>query len=243
MKSNFNKNALKKAVIFATACACMVTTLSFGPSLVKAEDATDTTTAVSSEEVATTTDGRTVPHYDIRTNGGTWNGTHYYLSNGTLATQCFFCDGTYTYYLQNDGTPMTNRLTYHPDGEHVIYFDQSGHEAFDAFKYCKDVGYTCYFNTYGYAYFDQITFVGSKAYYLDATGKMQQNGWFRFANNVDLGYANADGTLITNQFSYDRWDRELFFHWNGMVARGLITDGVWYYDMDKTDGHYLGQFQ
>ena len=27
-----------------------------------------------------------------------------------------------------------------------------------------------------------------------------------------------------------------------MVARGLISDGQYYYSMDETDGHYLGQF-
>lgn len=27
------------------------------------------------------------------------------------------------YYFKSDGTPMKDRLTYHPDGEHIIYLD------------------------------------------------------------------------------------------------------------------------
>ena len=30
------------------------------------------------------------------------------------------------YYFKSDGTPMKNRLTYHPDGEHIIYLDANG---------------------------------------------------------------------------------------------------------------------
>ncbi|GHU42093.1 hypothetical protein FACS1894111_05450 [Clostridia bacterium] len=166
-----------------------------------------------------------------------------YYENGKMITNKFQSDGTYTYFLQADGTPMTNRLTYHPDGKHLIYFDANGHELFDKFQYCQDVKYTCYFNTFGYAYFNEITFSGERTYYLDGTGRMKQEGWFRFDNGADIGYASADGSLNTSGFSYDQWGRIVFFHWNGMLARGLITDGTWYYDMDKSDGHLLGQFQ
>ncbi len=184
---------------------------------------------------------RTVPYYNINTSGGSWNGITYKVNN-KIITDAFFCDGTYTYYLQADGTPMKDRLTYHPDGVHLIYFDDKGHELFDTFNYCKDVGYTCYFDTFGYAYFDQITFIGKKAYYLDSTGRLRKNEYFRFDNGVDIGYANADGSLINSGFGCDPWGRVVFYHWNGMIARGLITDGAWYYDMDLTDGHYIGQF-
>ena len=30
------------------------------------------------------------------------------------------------YYFKSDGTPMKDRLTYHPDGEHIIYLDANG---------------------------------------------------------------------------------------------------------------------
>lgn len=162
--------------------------------------------------------------------------------NGKLVTDEFKFDGTYTYYMQADGTPMKDRLTYHPDGEHIIYLDENGHEAFTSFVYCPSVDYICYFDSQGYLYKDQITFVGDKAYYLNANGAMEQKGWFQFANGLDYGYANGDGTLITTGFSCDPYGRTVFYHWNGMVARGLISDGVYYYNMDTTDGHYLGQF-
>ena len=165
-----------------------------------------------------------------------------YDSDGKLVTDEFKCDGTYTYYMQADGTPMKDRLTYHPDGEHIIYLDENGHEAFTNFVYCPSVGYICYFDSQGYLYKDQITFVGDKTYYLNGNGALEQNGWFQFANGLDYGFANSDGTLVTTGFSYDPYGRVVFYHWNGMVARGLISDGVYYYSMDETDGHYLGQF-
>ena len=165
-----------------------------------------------------------------------------YDNNNRLVTNEFKCDGTYTYYMQADGTPMKDRLTYHPDGEHIIYLDTEGHEVFTNFQYCPSVGYICYFDSQGYLYKDQITFVGDKTYYLNGNGAMEQSGWFQFANGLDYGYANGDGTLVTTGFSCDPYGRTVFYHWNGMVARGLISDGVYYYNMDTTDGHYLGQF-
>ena len=165
-----------------------------------------------------------------------------YDSSNTLLINRFVFDGSYTYYMQADGTPMKDRLTYHPDGEHIIYLDTEGHEVFTNFQYCPSVGYTCYFDSQGYLYKDQITFVGNSVYYLNANGAMEQSGWFRFANGLDYGFANSDGTLITTGFSYDPYGRVVFYHWNGMVARGLISDGAYYYSMDNTDGHYLGQF-
>jgi alpha-tubulin suppressor-like RCC1 family protein/glucan-binding YG repeat protein len=173
---------------------------------------------------------------------GTDGQIRYVNKQGVMVTNEFAFDGSYTYYLQADGSPMKDRLTYHPDGEHIIYFDSDGHEVFQNFQYCPSVGYTCYFDSQGYIYKDQITFVGDKVYYLDENGRMKQNEWFSFANGRDVGYAEADGTLRSNGFGYDPWGRVVFYHWNGMVARGLISDGAYYYSMDTTDGHYLGQF-
>ncbi len=180
-------------------------------------------------------------YYNVDIHGGVWNGRNYVIG-GIMMTDIFFCDGTYTYYLQLDGTPMKNRLTYHPDGEHIIYLDEDGHELFDKFQYCADVVYTCYFDSQGYLYKDVLTFSNDKVYYLDGTGRMKQGEYFTFDNGVDVGYAQEDGSLINTGFGYDSWGRVVFYHWNGMIARGLITDGVWYYHMDETDGHLLGQF-
>ena len=186
--------------------------------------------------------GRTVDYYSLPADGGNWDGSNYTKADGTLATDVFFFDGTYTYYLQTDGSPMKDKLTYHPDGEHIVYFDQNGHEVFTTFQYCPSVQYTCYFDSNGYLYKDQITFVGDKTYYLNGNGAMEQNGWFQFANGRDYGWANTDGSLNTTGWGTDPYGRTVFYHWNGMVARGLISDGAYYYSMDETDGHYLGQF-
>ena len=167
---------------------------------------------------------------------------HAYRADGSKIINQFVFDGRYTYYFQADGTAMRDRLTYHPDGEHIIYLDTKGHEVFTNFQYCPSVGYTCYFDSQGYLYKDQITFVGNNVYYLNANGAMEQNGWFRFANGRDYGYGNSDGTIKADGWGYDPYGRVVFYHWNGMVARGLISDGAYYYSMDNTDGHYLGQF-
>ena len=231
---NTKFKGMKKATVFALALSCMVTMFgtAAAPAPVHAEET----------ETATAEGGRTVPFYSLVKDGGTWDGSHYTKTDGTLATDVFFFDGTYTYYLQADGSPMKDKLTYHPDGEHIIYLDTEGHEVFTSFQYCPSVEYTCYFDSQGYLYKDQITFVGDKVYYLNANGKMEQNGWFGFANGRDYGFANQDGTLITTGWGYDPYGRTVFYHWNGMVARGLISDASYYYNMDETDGHYIGQW-
>ena len=171
------------------------------------------------------------------------NGNYYLYSGNQKVINDFVFDGSYTYYAQADGTPMMNRLTYHPDGEHIIYFDEDGHEVFNNFQYCPSVGYTCYFDSQGYLYKDQTTYMDGQPYYLNANGALEQNGWFRYANGRDYGYAESDGCLINNKFAKDNQGRVVFYHWNGMVARGLISDGLWYYSMDEGDGHYLGRFK
>lgn len=196
----------------------------------------------TTETADTAKGGRNVPYYSLSKDGGNWDGSHYTKADGTLAKDVFFFDGQYTYYLMTDGSPMKDKLTYHPDGEHIIYFDTEGHEVFTTFRYCPGVGYTCYFDAQGYLYKDQITFVGDKVYYLNANGAMEQSGWFGFANGRDYGFANQDGTLITTGWGYDPYGRVVFYHWNGMVARGLISDASYYYNMDETDGHYIGQW-
>ena len=211
-------------------------------------DTTDegVTSEAAIQETAETADtaegGRSVNYYSLSKDGGNWDGSHYTKTDGTLAKDVFFFDGQYTYYLMTDGSPMKDKLTYHPDGEHIIYFDTEGHEVFTTFRYCPGVGYTCYFDAQGYLYKDQITFVGNKVYYLNANGAMEQSGWFGFANGRDYGFANQDGTLITTGWGYDPYGRMVFYHWNGMVARGLISDASYYYNMDETDGHYIGQW-
>lgn len=162
--------------------------------------------------------------------------------DGYMVTNQFMFDGQYTYYLMANGAPMKDRMTYHPDGVHIIYFDEYGHEVFGNFQYSKNDNATYYFDSQGYIYKDQITFWNGSTYYLNADGKMEQNGWFEFANGRDLGYGTSTGALMNQGFSYDAKGRSVYFHWNGMVARGLISDGTWYYLMDETDGHLKGKF-
>ena len=152
------------------------------------------------------------PYYDITKVGGSFNGSQYVL-NGTTVTDSFFCDGTYTYFLQTDGTPMKDRLTYHPDGKQVIYFDADGHECFDTFAHVKKsiagdaVDDLCYFGTYGNLYVNVITYnkEGTAIYYANKYGVMERSGVFEvssdavnysaLANGCKYGYANSDGTV------------------------------------------------
>ena len=132
------------------------------------------------EEADSNPNARAVPHYTYSGEAGEtgegekgdiWDGEHYYLADGTLVRDAFFCDGEHTFYLQYDGTPMTHRLTYHPDGEHIIYFDQNGWEVFNDFAFVEEnmegeeVDDVCFFDTYGYMYVDRMTWGPSESYF------------------------------------------------------------------------------
>ena len=175
-------------------------------------------------------DADTSKYYNVTTNGGSWDGTHYYLPSGQMVRNSFFSDGTYTYYLQADGTPMKDRLTYHPDGVHVIYFDANGHEVFSDFAHVTksiagtDVDDMCCFGVYGYMYVDTLTYdkAGTRIYYVNPYGVLERNGWFRFSGYEfdaglgfsgkagGYGYANGDGSLIVNSYMYD-WNGNLVY--------------------------------
>lgn len=179
--------------------------------------------------------GSTSSYYNVTTDGGSWDGTYYTHPDGLRVHNAFFCDGTYTYYLQNDGTPMKDRLTYHPDGEHVIYFDADGHEVFSDFAHISksiagdDVDDMCFFNVYGYMYVDTLTYdkTGTKLYYVNPYGVLERKGWFSFSGHEfdaglgfsgksgGRGYANFDCSLMTNADTYDE---------NGNLVR-ILGDG------------------
>ncbi|MBQ9199880.1 MAG: hypothetical protein IJ141_06830 [Lachnospiraceae bacterium] len=159
-------------------------------------------------------------------------------ANGNPVINDFKCDGTYTYYFQLDGTAMKDRLTYHPDGEHVIYFDENGHEVFSDFANVKKtiageaVDDFCFFNVYGYMYVDVITYdkTGTYLYYANPYGVMEMGKWFQFSDTVEwadgtpaegiaggYGYANANGTLLTNVQTFDWEGRSCYMQGNGVA--------------------------
>ncbi len=157
-----------------------------------------------------------------------------YDSNGNPVINEFKCDGTYTYYFQLDGTAMRNRLTYHPDGKHVIYFDENGHEVFSNFHHVEKsiageaVDDLCFFDVYGYMYVDVMTYdqAGEKLYYVNPYGVIEQGKWFEFSDTCvwagttnkvgkGYGYANADGTLMINAYTYDWLGRYVYLQGNG----------------------------
>ena len=189
----------------------------------------NTSTSKPGESTQIDMDVDTAKYYNINANGGTWDGTHYYLSSGQMVRNSFFSDGSSTYYLQADGTPMKERLTYHPDGKHVIYFDSDGHEIFSDFANVTmsiagtAVDDMCFFDTFGYMYVDTLTYdkTGTKLYYVNPYGVLERTGWFQFSGNEfdaglgfsgksgGYGYANSDCSLMTNTYTYD---------WNGNYA-------------------------
>ncbi len=158
--------------------------------------------------------------------------------DGTPVINKFMCDGTYTYYFQLDGTAMKDRLTYHPDGVHVIYFDSEGHEVFSDFANVKKtiagdaVDDFCFFDVFGYMYVDVLTYdkTGSVLYYANPYGVMEMGKWFQFSDTVEwadgtpaegiaggYGYANADGTLMTNTQTVDWEGRSCYLQGNGVA--------------------------
>lgn len=225
--------------------------LCFAPQTVSADEENAQIKDTEQPEDSAQTEDR-VAYYNIVENGGSFetdeNGDYHYILDGKLIKNAFFCDGTYTYYLQNDGTPMKDRLTYHPDGEHIIYFDSSGHECFDvpAHIYVDIAGNpvddVCYFDSSGYLTIDRRDFeVDGTPYYYNSYGVRQKDGWFQFTDG-NYGYAGAKGDLVHNTFGYNSCGQKVFYHWDGTVARGLIADEFYYYEMDESDGHLIGAF-
>lgn len=191
--------------------------------------------------------GISIYRYDIRTAGGYLTigddgNIRYVFANGTTAANCYLSNGISSFYVGGDGLPYHDEHSYYPDG-HMIYFDGNTRQVFNSFYYCEDLGFTAYLDCNGFAYQDQVTYSNNQPYYLNAEGKMEQNGWFYYANGSDIGYANEDGTLKNSCFSQDTQGRLVYFQADGKLARGLIFDGVWYYDMDEVDGHCKGQFK
>lgn len=159
-------------------------------------------------------------------------------SAGKPVVNGFRCDGTYTYYFQLDGTAMRNRLTYHPDGVHVIYFDGYGHEVFSNFHHVEKsiagdaVDDLCFFDVYGYMYVDVMTYdqAGKNLYYVNPYGVIEQGKWFEFSDTCvwagtdnkvgkGYGYANADGTLMINTYTYDWLGRYVYLQGNGHIMQ------------------------
>ncbi len=161
-----------------------------------------------------------------------------YDSKGKPVINDFKCDGEYTYYFQADGTAMKDRLTYHPDGIHVIYFDENGHEVFSDFANVKktiageDVNDFCFFDVFGYMYVDVLTYdkTGTVLYYANPYGVMEMGKWFQFSDTVKwadgtsaegiaggYGYADADGTLLTNTQTTDWEGRSCYLQGNGVA--------------------------
>lgn len=223
-------NGLKKATAFLLSAVCIAATLAV-PDTFFAKETNSENVSEATEEESVNGAGRVVQHYTWKDDGGDWDGTHYYR-DGKLMTDVFFCDNTYTYYLQKDGTPMKNRLTYHPDGEHVIYFDEDGHEVFSNFKNVKrsiagdPVDDLCFFDVFGHMYVDFVTYdqAGEHLYYANPYGVMERNGWFTFSEKQGggMGYANADGTLAVDCDMVDPSGHKVHLQSNG-VAASLIS--------------------
>lgn len=163
--------------------------------------------------------------------------TRYYDENGCLIRNKFVCDGTYTYFVQADGTAMTDRLTYHPDGKNIIYLDELGHEVFSDFHHVKmsisgeAVDDYCFFNVFGYMYTDVLTWdkEGQNLLYANPYGILEVGKWFQFSDTVKwadgsncvgiaggYGYANADATLMRNQYTYDWYGNFCYIQGNGV---------------------------
>ena len=227
---------------------------------------TSEATTEAAEDVAvdevTVADGGN-EYYNININGGNWDGTHYTVG-GNVIINAFFCDGTYTYYLQADGTPMKDRLTYHPDGEHVIYFDANGHEVFSDFAHVTKsiagdaVDDLCFFDVYGYMYVNKLTYdkAGQNLYYINECGVIQRgNRWFQFPGyieNIDgediwtdhaYGFGTENGALLTNTMTYNQNGQQVYLQGNGMTAMGLTNLGGTWYMFDVNDGHFVQAYR
>lgn len=176
--------------------------------------------------------GTVVPHYTVGQDGIAKNGEKYVDANGNMIKNAFVADGAYTYFVQNDGTTMKNRLTYHPNGVSVIYFDENGHEVFDNFVNVKHsitgepVDDLCYFNTFGEMYVDVVTYdkTGTNLYYANPYGVIERNGWFTYSDlqGGGIGFANPDGTLLKDTYTTYTDGSTVYMEGDGSV-RGSRT--------------------
>lgn len=161
-----------------------------------------------------------------------------------------------TYFAGNDGHLYVDQLTYAQNGKDILYFDAEGHMAFDKFIVAKkDMNGNAlsgnpiyFFNSEGRMYINQTTYGSGKdgydstaLYYINEYGVLQQNGWYRTADG-NITYAAADGKLTTSKWGIDQFGRKVYFQANGFLAKGTITDGVKYYQLDENDGHLVGEF-
>lgn len=183
---------------------------------------------------------------------------YFYDANGELVKNRYIQadesgDGG-CYWASADGSVYQDQLSYDPSGKEVIYFDAEGHMAFDKFVNVKKdvagnpVDYIGFFDSEGRAYVNQTTYGnGEGAYskdalfYINDYGVLENKGWFKNAAG-EIGYAAPNGTLTTSQWSLDQFGRKVYFQANGFLAKGLMTDGVKYYQLDETDGHLVGEF-
>ena len=157
---------------------------------------------------------------------------------GAMVTDEFVCDGTYTYYLQYNGSPMKDRLTYHPDNSEVIYFDENGHEVFNDFAHVTtsisgyEVDDYCYFGALGYMYVDVVTYdkEGVNLLYANPYGVLERGRWFQFSDTVmcadgtpwngaagNFGCADENGNLVVNTWTYDWLGRLCYLQGNGVA--------------------------
>lgn len=71
-------------------------------------------------------------------------GYYFYDENGRMVRNSRIEYEGSMYYFKSDGTPMKDRLTYHPDGEHIIYLDANGameQQGLFHFANGRDLGY------------------------------------------------------------------------------------------------------
>ena len=112
------------------------------------------------------------------------------------------------------------------------------HEVFSNFAHVKkaiagnEVDDFCFFDVYGHLYVDVLTYdqAGQHIYYANPYGVMEVNKWFQFSDSVkwadgtpadanknQYGYANYDGTLATNSWTYDFLGRWCYLQCNGVA--------------------------
>ena len=86
----------------------------------------------------------------------------------------------------------------------------------------------CFFDVHGYMYVDVMTYdqAGEKLYYVNPYGVIERGKWFEFSDTcvwagttdkvgTGYGYANADGTLMINAYTYDWLGRYVYMQGNG----------------------------
>lgn len=191
-------------------------------------------------------------------NGNNWN---FYMAGEKVCYQEIY-DGGYWYYMDYNGTMVTNSFAYsHDNYSDYYYYDADGRRV-NYTNWKKINGYWCYFNDKGYVttgwikdgntyYYQGIKYIVDKDGDIITSTVAMITGYY--SDGRSLYYFNKDGKYVKT-ITATGWYKSDEGDWYYVENGRLYTDGVYkigdyyyafYYDgemveNEEYDGYYFG---